>query len=327
MMRALALLLTLSSAIPASAQSVAEQKRTWEQRQKDDRAFIKQLFQESGFSPPEPMREARTQVRQFRLNDPYFILPVPGIQITRTTGGQVSAIIQYNGYVSASITLGAADWRTLAAREAAVFAPARFQPARAVIQGAPTPPPPMCHAWSVYVRTENERSGGWSGCSKSSPGTYAYVVAAIEAVMRAKPACSYGSADPFWSFQRCYGPTSKLDDPALDATYTQLLKEYSELPGAARLAEARMALAKPDLSLGSPDWLAAREAVSKAVAINDRRHDLLSRLHQLAGKARNTTPADRVKLSNTILAWNSFLLSQHRNNEDLLRRLVESAQK
>ena len=140
--------------------------------------------------------------------------------------------------------------------------------------------------------------------------------------MGTRPSCNVERNDPFWSFSRCFAPTDSLDDPALEATYAILRREYYEAPGADRLAEARRALQAPALSIGSPAWRDARAAIARVKEVHDYREARLRRLRQLAAGAPNAAPADRAKMRQAIEAWSQFLQAQQRNYAELLERLA-----
>ena len=138
--------------------------------------------------------------------------------------------------------------------------------------------------------------------------------------MSTRGSCAYERQNPFWSFQRCFGLTQALDDPALEARFAVLRSEYDEAPGADRLAEARHALSARNLSRGSQAWLDAQAAVDRVREVNAFREERLRRLRELVAGAPHASPGDRFKMRQAISSWSSFLRAQDAN----LRQLVES---
>lgn len=277
------------------------------------------MFTRAGFAPIEEVQLAGREVRRLLLSDPYMMLPVPGIELERHADQRVTLRLQYYGWSSDPVPVDPGAWNALETIERPAFAVPAFvrAPARANVS-----PPPVCHAWTIWLQADAGRSAAWSGCGSRLGPVYDYAIEIIALAMSTRPSCEVERDNPFWSFNRCFAPTESLDDPALEATYAILHREYYEAPGVERLAEARRALEWPPLSIGSPAWRDARAAIARFREVNAYREARLQRLRQLAAGAPNASPADRAKMRQAIEAWSQFLQAQQRNYADLLERLV-----
>lgn len=310
----------------AHASSEAEQKARWDQAQKDQRNFTHRMFTDAGFSSIAELGAEGRNVRRVLLRDPYGMLPTPGIELERLND-RVTLRLQYRGWSSQAVPFVPSVWEKLAEQEAVVFAEPVYRPAPTpVAPGGPPPPPRICHGWSVSLEADYKRTAGWSQCGGAIDPAFHYAVQMVAQAMKTRPDCPFDSAEPFWSFNKCFAPSLALDDPKLEATFSALRKTYDEVPGADRLMEARQALRAPGLTLGNEAWQQARAATAKVKEVNDLRRDCLQQLQRLAHgpAAANASDADKAKMQQTIEVWRDFTQSQETNYADLLQGLVWS---
>lgn len=325
----LGLLLGLTPA--AHAQTEAEQRERYERGQAEQRAFEHRLVSQAGFAPIAEAQAANRVVRRVVLNDPYGMIPMPGIELEQLPDGRVTLRLQYRGsssvalnpsWTSDPIDVEPSAWEELAALEQPLFTRRPFRPIDpASLPPPPSQPPPICHAWSARFEADSERTASWSGCGGTDHPGYRYASRVVQLAVRSKAGCA-GEGDPFSSFGQCFALTTPLDDPALQAEFAILRKEYDEAPGSERLSAARQALRVPGLTLGSEAWFAAREAVGQFRDVHELRRQRLNRLVLLSGRAMAASAADRAKLQFAHANWSQFVQSQEANYAELLQGLA-----
>lgn len=309
----LALLLSLTS--PAIAQQAPDARAKWEEGQRSDQSFYRQQFTEMGFVPIEELDAGSRDVRRIIVRDPYGFLPIPGVEFERRRDGKVTMRLQFPQYRTDTVSINAAAWQRIVVGDAAMFAPRQYEQVPPV-----TSIPPVCHGWMILVQASGDRAGSWWQCRDSADAKADYVRTMIEEALSTRPDCKR-EEDPRWAFQKCFGEKEQLDDPELDALYSPLLKELKDAPGAEKLAAARRALNAPALTLGSPEWVAARAAIYDVLKLQEERKAILIKLGQLEYRARNASQPDKVKLRQSLRHWREFLNGQDANHVDLLRRL------
>lgn len=306
----------------AYGETAAEQRAQSNPSPAVQRAFEHRLFTEAGFAPIAVVQADGRDVRRLLLEDPYMMLPMPGVELERLGDGRVTLRLQYRGWSSDPVQIDRASWDALASQERAVFRNPAFQPGRTKAESGAASPPPICHGWMARLEAGRERAASWAACGGGQGPLYDYAVRMVELAVQSKARCSFEPKDPFWSFNKCVAPTASLSDPTLDAKFAALRKAYSDSPGAERLAEARRALNTPGITLGSKAWLDARAAVVKFKEVQDFRREQLRQLQELAYSAPNAPAEDKAKMDQAINSWTEFLRSQELNYSALLRRLV-----
>jgi len=307
----------------AQAQAPPDERARWEERQASEHRFRASMFTRAGFAPIEEVQAGGRQVRRLLLIDPYMMLPVPGIELERHADQRVTLRLQYYGWSSDPVPVDRGSWDALQSIERPAFtAPAYVAAPARESASPPPPPPPICHGWRIWLQADAGRTAGWSECGGRRGPAYDYGMEIVALAMRTRPSCNVERDNPFWSFNRCFAPTESLDDPALEATYAILRREYYQAPGGDRLAEARLALQAPALWIGNPAWRNARAAIARVKEVNDYREARLQQLRQLAASAPSASPADRAKMRQAIEAWSHFQQAQQRNYVDLLERLT-----
>lgn len=283
-------------------------------------AFETDRFIRAGF-PPLPEREPRA-FRRLILNDPYMMLGVPSVEVSRAADGTTALAIQYPGWRSPPVQLDPEAWATLVADDA-IFAP---PPAPVVSDPAAADrgPPPICHAWSGSIQTDDGRTASWHGCSEESPVSAA-AIRMIGLAMATRPDCERDPASPFFAFNTCFKARSELDDPALEAVFAPLRQAYDAAPGFERLRDARQAIAALGDAPDDAAWTRARDAVALVRALQASRREILQQLIQLNHGASAVSEADKARMGWTIEAWSSFIDSQDRNYIGLLEGLVSKS--
>jgi hypothetical protein len=319
--------LLLALAPAAHAQTEAEQRARYERGRAQQSAFEHGRFGEAGFaSIAEAEAEGRV-VRRVLLRDPYGMIAMPGIELERLADGRVTVRLQYRRsnalllnpvWSTDPVEVEPGAWDELAALEQPLFTPPAFRFVPPGLQ----PPRPSQHDWAAWFEAGRERSAAWSQCGGINHPGYRYAARAAELAVGSKPGCEFARGDPFWSFNRCFSLTSPLDDPALEAAFATLRKEYDEAPGSERLAEARRALQAPGLALGNQAWLDARAAIGRLRDVNRLRQERLNLVSRLFYATPNLSVGDRAKLQYTIDNWSQFLRSQDANYAEVLQRLA-----
>jgi hypothetical protein len=289
-------------------------------------AFARQQFADAGFGPMAERAEEGRQVRRLLLFDPYGMAAVPAAAIERERDGRVTLTIRYRRWQTDPVALSPTAWAELKALEVAAFAPPPVTPPRD--PGAPIlpppPPPPICHGWFARMAADGDRLANWAACGGKDDARLAYLSRFVAIALATRPSCPQGgSEDAFWSYRRCFAQGSRLDDAALDARFAPLVAEWEALPGSDRLMEARMSLrAAQDAPLGSPPWLAARDAVAKFKVIQDRRRSMLNDLRVINGAGRQGSPGDRARIGEAMEGWASWIPSQDANYIELANALI-----
>lgn len=281
------------------ASSAAEtQNRFWEDR-----------LARAGFPALQPAGE----FRRVMLSDPYMMLPVPGLELRRHASGEVDLVLQYPEWRSDPIAVDPGLWDVVSAET--LFAHPPRQPARST-------PPPICHGWSAVIQDDTGRLASWHACGGETTPLAGFAERLVAAAVAAKPDCALGPASPFFAFQRCFGLTPELEDPALEAAFAPLRQEWDAVPGSDALGAARRAMQTPDMRYGNATWRNARRYAEAVKATQDQRRDLSQRLARLSFEARTASPADRYRLSRTLEHWSDFTAGQDQNYASLLEQLL-----
>lgn len=312
----------LSAASPATAQVPPTERAQWEDGQRSDQAFYRRQFIEYGFVPIEEIDLGKRDVRRLLLRDPYSFLPIPGVEYERRAGGKVTMRLHYGEYRTAPVAIPKAAWDRIVAGEKAMFAPTQFVPVK---RDPAAGVPPVCHGWMIIAQASGDRAASWWECRDRDGAKAAAARTMIEVALATRPDCK-SDEDPRWAFQKCFGEKDVLDDPALNEPYVSISKELKDSPGATLLAAARKALQAPDLTLGSPAWREAREAVRKVLENQAARRAALQKLSALDYRARDASDPDKVKMRRAIRHWSEFIAGQEANDVDLLRRLAWAGQ-
>lgn len=313
-----AIIVGASLCASALAQDTSEMRAKREREQQAEHQFRNQRFAEAGFVPID--QTGKRELRRLIVRDPYGFLPIPGIEIERRADGTVILTLQYWAWRSEPSTIAGQSWDRLIELDDAAFGPKPIKPPPAYARNAD--PPPVCHGWMAHIQSSSGRTAGWWECQDGPGPQLSYLRAMVDAAMATRPDCKSEGEDPMWAFQKCFGVSEQLDDPQLEAIYSVLRKEYHDAPGADRLAEARIALRQPSLTIGSPQWRDARAAIAKVRAINNQRRELLRRLGELYYKSKDASKADKAKMKLAIDSWTQFIAAQESNYSDLLNRLV-----
>lgn len=312
-----AVLVTLLSCLagPASAQQAADLRSQWDEAQRSDQRFYREQFVELGFVPISELDAGNRDVRRMNVRDPYAFLPIPGVEFERRHDGKVTMRLQHREYRTDPVPIDPTAWTRIVEGDDAMFAPRDYE-----ADVASNPGPRVCHGWMVLVQASGDRTGSWWQCRDSAGPKADYVRTMIDEALATRPDCKR-EEDPRWAFQKCFGEKDQLDDPELDAVYSALSKELKDAPGVEKLAAARGALQVPGLTLGSSDWVAARDAINDLLTVHDQRKAALQKLEGLQYRARDASLPDKAKLRRSLRHWQQFLAGQDSNHVDLLRRL------
>lgn len=307
MLAALSLILALTS--PPTAQQATVPAEEMERSAREER------LHRAGFPPIQPQGFA---FRRVMLSDPYMMMGVPGLEVRRDAAGTVDLVVQYPEWRSQPVAIPADLWDAVADDQA--FAPPP-RPAHDPTRSA-SRPPPICHDWSALIQDETGRTGAWHGCSGEAAAVRDVALRIVAAAMTTRPDCDPESPSPLFAFQRCFGIGSELDDPALEAVFAPLRRDWDGLPGAQVLAAARRALQGQGMRQGDAAWTRARAAVDDVRAIQTRRRELIRDVGQLAYRARSGSQADRYRLRLSLEHWSDFTNAQDGNTLDLLEQLL-----
>jgi hypothetical protein len=329
-MKILSLFFALAAALPTVAPAQTDERRArWEAAEADQRRFLHNQFTRVGFEPIELVRARGRDVRRLIIEQPYIGPRVPGIEFERHPDGRVTLRLQYPEWSSEPSEIDPSAWSSLTARDEAVFVQPEYVPPPPPTTPAPPPPPPPppCHAWHAWLEADADRVIGWSGCSDVHPERRDYVIRMIELAMATRPSCSFDAGAPFAPFVTCFRMTNRLDDPKIDEAYSALVTEYERGRGSDLLLEARRAVHRQDLTIGSEGWVQARDAVGRLIEHHEAQRERLRRLQQLAGAhAYSASAGDRYKMRQTIQGWSQFLDSSERNLVEVLRALAWAGQ-
>lgn len=280
---------------PSPAQT---QNRFWEER-----------LARAGFPALQPAGE----FRRVMLSDPYMMLPVPGLELGRHASGEVDLVLQYPEWRSDPIAVDPSLWDAIPAET--LFAPPPRQPAHST-------PPAICHGWSAVIQDDTGRLASWHACAGDATPVAGFTERLVTAAVATKPDCAADPASPFFAFQHCFGLKPELEDPALEAAFAPLRREWDAVPGMEALGAARRALQAPGMNYGDEAWLAARRAVEASRTTQEQRRDLSQRLGRLLFQSQNASSADRYRLSRTLEHWSDFTAGQDRNYVHLLEQLL-----
>ena len=290
--------LAASPAVQTAPSQAETQNRFWEDR-----------LARAGFPALQPPAE----FRRVMLSDPYMMLPVPGLELRRHASGEVDLVLQYPEWRSDPIAVDPTLWDAIPAET--LFAPPPRQPARST-------PPAICHGWSAVIQNDTGQLASWHACSGEPTPVADFTEQLVTAAVATKPDCAADPASPFFAFQHCFGLKPELEDPALEAAFAPLRREWDAVPGSDALGAARRALQAPDMRYGDAVWRNARHYVEAVKATQDQRRDLAQRLSRLSFEARTASPADRYRLSRTLEHWTDFTDGQNRNYVQLLEQLL-----
>ncbi|MGV3579719.1 hypothetical protein [Brevundimonas sp.] len=290
--------LAAQPAVQTAPSPAGSQNRFWEER-----------LVRAGF----PALQPRGEFRRVMLSDPYMMLPVPGLELRRRASGEVDLVLQYPEWRSDPIAVDPALWDAVPAET--LFAPPPRRPARST-------PPAICHGWSAVIQDDTGRLANWHACADEATPVAEFAERLVTAAVATRPDCAADPASPFFAFQHCFGLKPELEDPALEAAFAPLRREWDAVPGSDALGAARRALQTPDLRYGNAIWRNARRAVEAVKATQDQRRDLSQRLARLSFEARTASPADRYRISRTLGHWSDFTAGQDQNYASLLEQLL-----
>ena len=212
-MRYLAILVLVSA--PASSQPYrfppkgsAEQRADYERGQASQIQFEQKLFVDAGFQPLEAVAANKRTVKRALFEDPYMMLPVPGVEIEQMPDGSVTLKVIGRGGESSAAILPASAWTRLTNLEGSMLRPRPYvawDPAKA---GAPSPPlPPICHGWIVRFGAADKTglgSGSWAQCGGGDQPGWAYAVEIAKLAVSTRATCKFDKANPFWAFNTCF---------------------------------------------------------------------------------------------------------------------------
>ena len=314
----MSLILSALALVAAPVQAPRDARAAWEEGQRSDQIFYRKQFVEAGFVPIEELDDGGRDVRRLILKDPYGMLPIPGIEFEHRRDGTVTMRLQYPEYRTAKQPIARAEWDRIVAGDEAMFAPQEFRPVPTSPSGAV---PPVCHGWMALAQASGDRAGSLWECRDAAGPKQASVHSMIAVALASRPDCK-PEADIRWAFQKCFGEKTALDDPKLNETYSALIKQLEDSPGADKLAAARVALRPPGLVLGSPEWLQARDAVRDVLDLKAQRQATLQKLIQLEYASHHATQPDRLKMRRSIMNWSDFIKGQDANIVELLQGLA-----
>lgn len=214
-MKLLAVLLTFASPAVREEHSYppkgsGQQRADFERGQANQAKFEQRLFTEAGFKPLADMLEAKRIVRRSLFEDPYMMLPIPGVEVEHLSDGTVTVRVVGRAGESEPVKLPAAAWRHLTSLEGKILTPKPYVPWDPPKFDLPSPPPPpICHGWIVrFGASENavQGSGSWAQCGgKDQPGM-AFAVEMARLAVESHPSCKFDPTNPFWSFSTCFTP-------------------------------------------------------------------------------------------------------------------------
>jgi hypothetical protein len=205
------------AAMPMGSQSVryppkgsAEQRAIYERGQETQAKFEQELFVKAGFKPLDAIAFEKRTVKRALFEDPYMMLPVPGVEIERLPKGSVTLKVIGRTVQSAPAILPASAWTRLTSLQGALFkrkAYVPWDPPKA--DTSPLPPPPTCHGWIVRFGTTGDdgvTSGSWAQCGSNDQPELAYGAEIARLAVSTRPACKFDESNPFWSFSTCFSP-------------------------------------------------------------------------------------------------------------------------
>ncbi|WP_140852673.1 hypothetical protein [Sphingomonas glacialis] len=188
----------------------AQQRADFERGQANQAKFEQRLFTEAGFRPLADMLESKRIVRRALFEDPYMILPIPGVEAEHLSDGTVTIRVVGRAGESDPVNLPASAWEHLTSLEGNMLAPKPYVPWDPPKPDLPSlPPPPICHGWIVRFGTSEDAvqgSGSWAQCGgKDQPGT-AFAVEMARLAVESHLGCKFDPTNPFWSFSSCFMP-------------------------------------------------------------------------------------------------------------------------
>ncbi len=189
----------------------AQQKADFERGQANQAEFEQRLFNEAGFKPLADMLEAKRIVRRALFEDPYMMLPIPGVEVEQLQDGTVTVRVVGRTGESDPVKLPASAWEHLTSLEGKMLTPKPYVPWDPPKSDLPPPPPPpICHGWIVRFGTSEaavQGSGSWAQCGgKDQPGM-AFAVEMARLAVESHPGCKFDPTNPFWSFSTCFTPS------------------------------------------------------------------------------------------------------------------------
>jgi hypothetical protein len=164
----------------------------------------------AGFQRLETFAAEKRTVKRVLFEDPYMMIPVPGVEIERMFDGSVTLKVVGRSGPSAPATLRASAWDELTALQGALFRPKPYVPWDPPKADEPLPaPPPICHGWIIRFGKVDEAgvgSGSWTQCGGSDRPGFAFAREVARLAVSTRPGCKFDEADPFWSFNACFSP-------------------------------------------------------------------------------------------------------------------------
>lgn len=189
----------------------ADQRRRFEQEQVEQRAFELSFFDKIGFTPLASATAAHRQLRRVFYNDPYFMLPIPAVEIERRKDGTVTLRVIGYGWKTAPATLSPQIWDQLGRNDAVLFKKHVFKPWNEIPLGLPPPPPPICHVWVVRLANTGPQGEQTASAVGSCHADYDhtgmdYAAEVARLALGTRPDCKDEPRNELWSFQQCFGP-------------------------------------------------------------------------------------------------------------------------
>lgn len=195
----------------------AEQRADYERGQASQVRFEQELFVDAGFQPIDALAADKRTVKRALFEDPYMMLPVPGVEIERMPNGTITLKVIGRTGASAPAILPASAWAQLISLQGTFLRPKPYVPWDPPKASAPVPaPPPMCHGWLVRFGAADDtgvKSGSWAQCGGSNQPGAAFAVRMAELAVSTRPSCKFDEADPFGAFNACFSrhPQSSAD--------------------------------------------------------------------------------------------------------------------
>lgn len=277
------------------------------------------LFGRAGFQAiAEVAREGR-EVRRLLLKGPYGRLVGPGVELERFDDGRVTLRLQYVGWSSNPVAVDPAAWDELEGQDPSVFGVSGIDPSLTGSRLSQAPAP--CHGWTASLETDDQGKADWAQCSGNNTPAYRYAAVIAAIAVETKPDCFLDKADPFWSFDGCFGHAASFQDPETEGTVSGMRQAFDGAQGPDRLAEAQRALTTAELSSASKAWSDARAAITRFKETRDLLHERLLSLTRFAADADDASSADSAKLAHLIQTWSRVLKAQDASYADMLQRL------
>lgn len=185
-----------------------EQRAAYERGQVNQAKFEQKMFVEAGFQPLDDVAAEKRIVKRVLFQDPYMMLPVPGVEIERMANGSITLKVIGPAEKSSSVVVPASAWTRLTSLQGTLFRPKPYVSWDPPKTDAPLPPPPpICHGWIAYFGTADATglgSGSWAQCGSRDQPELAFATEVARLAVSTRRACKFDEANPFWSFNACF---------------------------------------------------------------------------------------------------------------------------